>query len=549
MMGNINKEILRLTKELVAIPSINGTPGERIIAEHIADLLREIPYFKVHPEYVMVRELDNDPLKRLNVFGLIKGEKSARTDTVILHGHIDTVGIEDFASIKEFAFDCESLPEKIRKLTSDVDVLNDIESGEWLFGRGASDMKCGVALNFVLSKQWSENVGELDGNILFMVNPVEENQHTGIMDSLTVLEELKKEHDLNYYMAINTDFISPAYPGDTTNYFHAGAVGKILPCFYAVGKPTHAGQGFEGFSASMTIAEIVRQLDLRADFADEYNDEYTQPPIALKVKDLKPEYNVQTTVSAFAYFNYFIHQMSVEEIMERLKGVAFNALKQVQEFTNDQYRQYCRMTGMEYGALDYPLNVYTYEQLYADASEKYGDGLDKLIEQLALAGIQKDTDRREITREIVETLIDVVGINTPTVIVFIAPPYCPRNTLKDSVPEEKWLRDDVADFLEEQGAKSGCKLELKQFFPVLTDSSYLKIDDDQSSVECLKNNFPAFETIYPVPLNTAKRLNIPAFNFGCLGKDAHKWTERVNIPYAFGVLPVIIDNAIRRYVN
>ena len=37
-----------------------------------------------------------------------------------------------------------------------------------------------------------------------------------------------------------------------------------------------------------------------------------------------------------------------------------------------------------------------------------------------------------------------------------------------------------------------------------------------------------------------KKLNIPAVNFGCWGKDAHRWTERVHVPYSFEVLPRLI---------
>ena len=116
-------------------------------------------------------------------------------------------------------------------------------------------------VNMVLMRYFTEHLDQFDGNLIFMTNPVEENQHTGIIESLNVLEELKAKYGLTYKMAMNTDFISPAFPGDTAHYFHAGAVGKILPCFYIIGKPTHSGQGFEGFSASMVAAEITRNID------------------------------------------------------------------------------------------------------------------------------------------------------------------------------------------------------------------------------------------------------------------------------------------------
>ncbi|WP_312281414.1 M20/M25/M40 family metallo-hydrolase, partial [Oscillibacter sp.] len=256
------KETLALTKELVAIPSLNNSIGERVVAQYMADWLRKLPYFREHPDQIVIQPLKNDPYGRINVVAIAFGTRSRSKKTIILHGHHDTVGIDDFGSIKEFAFDCDALPEKIKAITTDPDVQADIESGEWMFGRGASDMKCGDAVNMALMRYFTENPDKFDGNLIFMTNPVEENQHTGIIESLDVLEELKVKYGLDYAMALNTDFISPAYPGDTSHYFHAGAVGKILPCFYIIGKPTHSGQGFDGFSASMVAAEIVRNMDM-----------------------------------------------------------------------------------------------------------------------------------------------------------------------------------------------------------------------------------------------------------------------------------------------
>ena len=45
-----------------------------------------------------------------------------------------------------------------------------------------------------------------------------------------------------------------------------------------------------------------------------------------------------------------------------------------------------------------------------------------------------------------------------------------------------------------------------------------------------------------------KRLNIPAFNFGCHGKDAHKWTERVHKEYTFRKLPYIMLKTLEKYL-
>lgn len=205
------------------------------------------------------------------------------------------------------------------------------------------------------------------------------------------------------------------------------------------------------------------------------------------------------------------------------------------------------MTGMQYQKLSYPLKVMDYQELYLAAKALVPE-IDTQISAITAAGLKADTDRREISLKIVEHLSTLVNLNTPTVVIFLAPPYCPRNTLKREVPEEREILNSVASLLRELGLELGESLQLMQFFPVLTDSSYLKVDDTDASVQTLISNFPDMKGIYNVPMEQIKRLNIPAFNFGCHGKDAHKWTERVHKEYTFGKLPLIMLRALEKYL-
>ena len=102
-------------------------------------------------------------------------------------------------------------------------------------------MKSGDAVFLILLKHLSLQPEQIDGNILFMFNPVEENHHTGILTALQKLVDLRDQEGLDYIFAINNDYICPAYTGDTTRYIYTGAMGKILPSFYVLGKETHGG--------------------------------------------------------------------------------------------------------------------------------------------------------------------------------------------------------------------------------------------------------------------------------------------------------------------
>ena len=541
--------MITLTKKLVSIASVNTTPGEKAIGLYIEDYLRAIPYFKEHPEKVIIQPLKDDLLGRRNVLAWIKGEKEESKETIIFHGHTDTVGVEDFGKFKAHAFDCDKLMEVLKQMDLPAEVAKDLASGDYLFGRGACDMKSGDAVFLVLAKAICKQIKALKGNIILSFNPVEENLHTGIIEAGTIFKKLREEEGLRYVLAINNDYICPLYPNDSNRYVYTGSVGKLLPCFYIEGKETHVGQCFEGFDASMVAAELIREINLNPKYCEGYNGEYTLPPSVLKMKDLKEQYNVQTSFASFVYFNYFIHNASLEEIMSQLKGAGQKALDNVLDIMNNRYQAYCQLSKVACEPLEYTTQVIDYEQLVSRAKAHYEGDLDQIIHKIAEEGTLIGKDKREIPLEIVRKLCEIANFKMPTIVLFFAAPYCPHNTLKQEVKEEDNLYQKIKGLTKSFGETVGEHYEVLQFFPSLTDSSYLKIDDAHTSITHLKANFPEYDTLYPVPLEQIKDLNIPAINFGCYGKDAHKWTERVYMPYSFEVLPKLIIETIKAFLG
>ena len=159
------------------------------------------------------------------------------------------------------------------------------------------------------------------------------------------------------------------YAGDTTRYVYTGAVGKLLPMFYIIGRETHVAQCFEGFSPDLIAAELTRIIDRNPDFCDGYNGEYTLPPTVLKMQDLKPHYNVQTPRTAAVYFNYFVHNRQLTEIMAQLKNTARTALNNVMQSADERYRTYCEISGNRYSSLSEKTQIIDYRELCLRARE------------------------------------------------------------------------------------------------------------------------------------------------------------------------------------
>lgn len=543
-------EMETLTKQLVSISSVNSEPeGEAKIADFIYEYFKKLPYFQKYPEYLCTIPLKNDQLQRKNVFALLRGTAGDYKDTILFHGHIDTVGVEDFGHFKEYAFDCDKLLDAMLASNDIPEVLRkDIETGDYLVGRGSCDMKSGDAVFMVLIKYLSQNPDKLKGNILVSFNPVEENQHTGIIEGLDYLLALQKKYGLQYKFAINNDYTCPLYEGDPHQYIYTGTVGKLLPCFYIYGKETHVGQCFEGFDAANTAAELVRLINLNHESCDGYHDEYTLPPSVLYMKDLKDFYNVQTAQSAYVYFNYFVHNKSMDAIMTELKSYAQTALEHMMTRINSQYKEFCRINHQEYQPYHYPCAVLSYDELYQRVKETYEGDLAGFLSEKTVKELSEGVDKREIPLHLVETLLPLAQITTPTIVLFFSAPYCPHNTLKAEIPEEKKLYDRISEIVNNFSKEEQLPYRILQFFPSLSDSSYLKIDDDAASVDLLIRNFPNMNTLYPLPIDKIQELNIPALNYGCYGKDAHKWTERLYKPYTFGVLPKLILKTIDNFL-
>lgn len=163
--------------QLLHVPGISGTRSEALTAEKVLSLLEKMPYFQSHPAQLWRIPVPDDPLGRFDVAAYLELNSRAKK-CVILSGHMDVVGVEEYGHLAELAFDPEALRERIAELPLSDEARRDLESGAWIFGRGTADMKLGLALGLELLHHFSEpRSGKIQSNL-------QESAHSDLQGSL-----------------------------------------------------------------------------------------------------------------------------------------------------------------------------------------------------------------------------------------------------------------------------------------------------------------------------------------------------------------------------
>jgi len=540
---DLSKKIRDLTIELTEIRSIVGTEEENNVVERIYEKFKEMNYFKENPNRIKFVEVKDDPLNRKSLLAVVKGQKGNSKKAVVLIGHTDTVGISDYGTIKEYANKPLELKDKLKSINLPEKALEDLESGEYLFGRGIFDMKCGLSILIAIVEYLSDNVDSLEGNIVFAAVCDEEGNSGGMLNVVPELIKLKEEEDFEYQALIDTDYMAPRYEGDNTRYVYVGTVGKIMPSFYVVGSESHAGDPFRGIDPNHIASLILDEISFNTKYCDEAEGEVTVPPISLRQQDLKPEYSVQTARTSYLYFNFSTHRSTPDEIMEKIKEGAKLAFQRVIDNLNKEYEIYCKANNFPFEKLPWKARVMSYEELYNKVKEEKGEELDKAIENLNRKLMEcKDVDERMYALRMVETVHSMWSDKDPVVIAYFSPPYYPHIYVKGENQLEKNLLDVVNRII--KNTQSKYDIKMKKFYPYISDLSYASAPRDGYAIESLKNNMPGFGIKYKLPLDHMQKLNLPVVNIGPFGKDAHKFTERVEEDYSFNVVPKMVYEVI-----
>jgi len=525
-----------LLLQLTPLQSVSQSPGEGKVARFIHARLAQHPYFQAHP-----RRLRLLPLPAAHgpavVAALVQGRNSK---TVILLNHHDVVAVDDYGTLKDLAFAPVRLTRSLDPACLPPAARRDLESGHWVFGRGVADMLYGLALQAVMTEKYAGNPRSLNGSILFLSVPDEENNSLGMRHAVTVLREFQEEFGLDYVAALNCE--PHGFDGDG-HAVETGSDGKLLPLICCFGRETHAGALYGGLNAHLLLAEVTRILELNPGFSDSCAGAVTPPPTVLGAGDLKGGYDVTTPAAAWAYFNVFTLAATPAEILAKLVRLAEQAVQNAMERLRISARAWERMAGRKVELPPWQPRVMTFAQLWQECLAAHGGELEQLIDREAARLVAQGAGLQRLTAELIAAAHSRCPDQGPKIVIALAPPWYPPVRNRRETAKEKRVMAAV-EALISYARDLGISLAHAEFHRGVSDLSYCALQD-AAAAGAVRENCPAWGRGYHLPLEDMARLDIPVLNLGPWGRDVHQNTERIHHPFATRILPQLLEHLVQ----
>ncbi|MFA5869045.1 MAG: M20/M25/M40 family metallo-hydrolase [Candidatus Bathyarchaeia archaeon] len=208
---------VRLTEEMIGIPSVTGE--EEALSLYVEEKLRS---------YGMETELKYVEAKRPNVYGVLGGAKPGRR--LNYNAHSDTVPAGEGWATDPF----EAV----------------IKDGK-IFGRGACDMKSGIACTLNAFRAIADSGHEFAGELSFSLVVDQEATDVG---AWAMMKDPR-------WRSLDAIVLTYSYCGDETKPIPLGLTGKILYDIKVRGKAAHGFRPHLGVNAVEDAAKIVANLD------------------------------------------------------------------------------------------------------------------------------------------------------------------------------------------------------------------------------------------------------------------------------------------------
>lgn len=270
---------LELTKQLISCPSV--TPNDAGCQQLIAERLKNRG-FRI--EHMRFEEVDN-----------LWARYGTEGPLVVLAGHTDVVP-----------------PGPLDAWSSDP--FKPVEREEFLYGRGAADMKSGLAALIVAAERFILEHENFPGSIAFLITSDEEGP--SINGTVKVVETLMKRNEKMDYCIIG-EASSNSMTGDQIRIGRRGSLGGKLTVF---GKQGHVAFPHHAINPIHTAAQALS--DLVAEVWDEGNQSF--PATSFQISNIHAGTGALNVIPGIleAHFNFrFSTAVTAEELQQRVTKI------------------------------------------------------------------------------------------------------------------------------------------------------------------------------------------------------------------------------------
>ncbi|CAM3915551.1 M20/M25/M40 family metallo-hydrolase [Mesobacillus zeae] len=537
ILNNTPESIYQTLLSFCRVKSVTDSEAEKEAPKFLYEELKKLPYYQNNPEDVFIQPIQGDRLGRSNLCAWVKAKKDTKK-TVILMGHFDVVDTDVCGHLREEAFDPEKYTKLIKNEVISKEARQDLESGDWLFGRGTADMKSGLIVQAAVLSEFSNSTEELDVNLLYLAVADEENNACGIHEAVLYLDELKKD-GYEFLCCIDSE-PSITQENKDHGWIHLGTIGMYTPFTFILGRETHVGEYFEGLPASTIAFKLGDRLEGSSLFADQFKD-VTYPPLTcLKVNDLKPTYSVTVIERIGMYYNCLFVTKTPDEVLGSIKEAAHTALAgALAAYDENRSKQRTHTAKKEFNP-----RVIEYSELATMAEKETGKQFSKISSDF-LTSLPAELELQDRGMRLVSHLADITGLKGPAVVVGFLPPYCPSGFNERKSAAEIKIVQCAARVVTLAKEQYNMPLSIGEIYEGISDLSEFGFKGTEKDIEILTKNFAGWGTDFDYPFQQSQSLNIPIINIGPIGKDAHKNTERLYLPYALEVLPELLKEMIR----
>lgn len=511
---------------LLQTDSTTHSTCENNMAQVILKLIEEQPYFAQRKDQYGLYEIGGDVLKRSIPWALYRAKDSSR-QTIVLAGHMDTVSTDNYGTLKSCALMPTILENALRDEALPSKTKEDLESGEWIFGRGTADMKGGLSVLMEELFQSCETES-LSTNLLFIAVPDEETYSVGMRSATALLLRLKNQFNLEYQCMVMSE---SHLREDGQSLYFDGTIGKLQINIVVKGVPVHARLYYTGMNPVQLASQIACDLDGNAAFSEQVGEEKTPPPCIMYYRDTKKRYDVTLPESIDMAISFLTYQRTGKQILEAIKEQINHSIDAVMNRIHTQYQSWASSLPAPAEQYEHRPKVLFYEELVTLAEQKgstdfwshYQAVQERISEQLKCGSLNFN----DATLGMVHEILDYVDSTEPAVILAITPPLYPGFTNRDIAPEGSFvleLPDKLCQFSQEEGQPA----RFEHYFAGISDLSYAATTYKEAERRFINKNMPVWGDNYSIDFDGIAKLQIPVFNVGPWGKSIHTKFERVN---------------------